>query len=211
MVPDAGPAPPWWIGTVRCGGAWPAPTGWYRVGGRTCSNSGGRPTRRVDDVLIEAWVPVAPPGRRGQRRDGQLPWTPKPVCSGGRPRSTETHADLDGLFEWAGATGALIVLSHDPHVDVPALAAGLAGAVSYVGAMGSRSTQSRRLERLRTMGLSEEQLVRIHRPIGLDLGGRRAPEVALAIAAEILAVHCGRSGRSLREVGGPIHGRPPSA
>ncbi|HLH45523.1 MAG TPA: XdhC family protein, partial [Acidimicrobiales bacterium] len=55
------------------------------------------------------------------------------------------------------------------------------------------------------------ELDRIHRPIGLDLGGRSAPEVALAICAEILAVHCGRSARPLRDRQGPINDRPTTA
>jgi xanthine dehydrogenase accessory factor len=72
--------------------------------------------------------------------------------------------------------------------------------------MGSRGTQSRRLERLAADGVAEEDRDRIHRPIGLNLGGRRAAEVALAIVAEILACHNGRDGRPLKETSGPIHG-----
>jgi xanthine dehydrogenase accessory factor len=113
---------------------------------------------------------------------------------------------VDGLLDWAGATGALVVCSHDPHVDSPTLAAGLARNTPYIGAMGSRGTQSRRVERLKAQGIGDDQIERIHRPIGLNLGGRRASEVALAIVAEILACHCGRDGRPLREIDGPIHG-----
>ena len=97
------------------------------------------------------------------------------------------------------------MLSHDPHVDAPALATALAGHVSYVGAMGSRATQSRRAERLLASGVTQQEIDRIHRPIGLDLGGRSSPEVALAIVAEILACHTGRDARPLRDRGGPIH------
>jgi xanthine dehydrogenase accessory factor len=122
-------------------------------------------------------------------------------------RSTEAGS-LDELFDWAGATAALIVLSHDPHIDTPALATGLARGVPYVGALGSRATQSRRLERLAAAGVEPAALDRIHRPIGLDLGGRSAPEVALAIAAEVLACHCGRDARPLRDATGPINDRP---
>ena len=97
------------------------------------------------------------------------------------------------------------MISHDPHVDVPALSAGLASGTAYVGAMGSRGTQARRATRMTQNGISEEDIDRIHRPIGLNLGGRRAPEVALAIVAEILACHCGRDGGSLKDTTGPIH------
>ena len=91
------------------------------------------------------------------------------------------------LSQIAQPTAALIVLSHDPHVDTPVLETALSRAVPYVGALGSRATQTRRLDRLRAAGVDAADLDRIHRPIGLDLGGRRASEVALSIAAEILA------------------------
>jgi hypothetical protein len=86
---------------------------------------------------------------------------------------------LDEALAWAGASAALVVLSHDPHVDVAAIAIALDRGVPYIGAMGSRRTQSRRMERLQALGRSETEIDRIHRPIGLDLGGRSAPEVAL--------------------------------
>jgi xanthine dehydrogenase accessory factor len=126
---------------------------------------------------------------------GLLGWETGPVDSG----------DLAESLAWAGGSAAVVVLSHDPHVDVPALQAALEAGAAYVGAMGSRRTQSRRLERLRAAGVADEVLDRIHRPVGLDLGGRSAPEVALSICAEILAVRHGRDGRSLRDRGGPIH------
>jgi xanthine dehydrogenase accessory factor len=172
----------------------------------------GRTTsRRVETesgvALIEAWVPeprlvVIGSGEvvvSIQAQAGLLGWE----C---RAAETADTGEVEGMLDWAGATAALIVLSHDPHVDTPALAAGLARPTSYIGAMGSRGTQSRRLERLAAEGLPPEQLDRIHRPIGLNLGGRRAPEVALAIVAEILACHHGRDARPLRDTSGPIHG-----
>jgi xanthine dehydrogenase accessory factor len=173
--------------------------------------AGRSSTRRIEDesgvVLVEAWVPsprlvvvgsgdlVAAIGAQG----ALLGWD----C-----RATDDPGELDDLFAWAGATAALVVLSHDPHVDTPALAAGLARGVPYVGAMGSRATQSRRLDRLAAAGVDSAARDRIHRPIGLDLGGRRAPEIALAIAAEILACHTGRDARPLRDATGPINDRP---
>jgi xanthine dehydrogenase accessory factor len=178
----------------------------------TLLREGRTASRRVETAagvaLVEAWVPTPRLVVVGggevvaalEAQAGLLGWA---VRSTDGPTAVEA---ADGLLDWAGATAALIVLSHDPHIDAPALAAGLARPIPYVGAMGSRGTQSRRLERLRAEGLPEEQLARIHRPIGLNLGGRRAPEVALAIVAEILAVHCGRDGRSLKETTGPIHG-----
>lgn len=169
--------------------------------GRTAS-------RRVETpagtALVEAWVPTP---RLVLVGSGDIASAVEAQAAllGWEMRATEGDA-TDELLDWAGSTAALIVCSHDPHVDAPALAAGLARPIPYIGAMGSRGTQSRRIERLRADGIPEEQLERIRRPIGLNLGGRRAAEVALAIVAEILAVHCGRDGRPLRETSGPIHG-----
>lgn len=173
--------------------------------------AGRSSTRRLTDgaevVLVEAWVPSP---RLVVVGSGDLvaAIAAQGALLGWDCQSTEDPAGLDELFDWAGATGALVVLSHDPHVDTPALAAGLAQGVPYVGAMGSRATQSRRLERLAATGVDTALVDRIHRPIGLDLGGRRAPEVALSIAAEILACHCGRDARPLRDATGPINDRP---
>jgi xanthine dehydrogenase accessory factor len=83
------------------------------------------------------------------------------------------------------------VLSHDDKLDVPALKVALASNARYIGALGSRKTMTGRMETLREIGVSEEQLARIHNPIGLNLGGRRPEEIALAIMAEIVAVRNG--------------------
>ena len=67
---------------------------------------------------------------------------------------------------------AICVLTHDPKFDVPALKVALASRAGYVGAMGSRRTHEDRLERLREAGVTDEELKRLHSPIGLDLGAR---------------------------------------
>jgi xanthine dehydrogenase accessory factor len=100
---------------------------------------------------------------------------------------------------------AVVVLSHDPEIDAPALAAALASG-SYVGALGSRHTQSRRREQLRDSGLDDTVIDRIHGPVGLDLGARTPEETSVAVAAEILAHRSGRSAGSLRASSGPING-----
>lgn len=102
-------------------------------------------------------------------------------------------------------TDAVVVLSHDPDVDVPALAAALATGC-YVGALGSRHTQSKRRDRLREYSLGDGVIDRIHGPVGLDLGARTPEETAVAIAGEILAHRSGRSAASLRHASGPING-----
>ncbi|WP_137391404.1 XdhC family protein [Rhodoligotrophos defluvii] len=80
---------------------------------------------------------------------------------------------------------ALIALTHDPKIDDPALQAALASPCFYIGALGSRKTHASRLERLEAAGHSPEVLERIHAPIGLDIGARGAPEIAVSIMAEI--------------------------
>ncbi len=157
-------------------------------------------------VLVEAWVP---PPRVVVVGSGDLvsALVAQSALLGWDARTVEAADALAAALDWAGATAALVVLSHDPHVDVPALRTGLDRQVPYVGAMGSRSTQSRRIERLTEAGVLPDSLGRIHRPIGLDLGGRSAPEIALAICAEILAARTGRDGGSLQDRTGPIHDR----
>jgi xanthine dehydrogenase accessory factor len=94
----------------------------------------------------------------------------------------------DGLRELRlDRSTALVILTHDPKFDLPALRAALASNAGYVGAIGSRKTNANRFEKLREEGFTDAQLARVHGPIGLDLGGRSAEETALAIMAEIVA------------------------
>jgi len=86
------------------------------------------------------------------------------------------------------ARTAICVLTHDAKFDVPALKAALATPARYIGAMGSRKTTARRREKLLAEGVAEEQLERIHAPIGLPIASRTPEEVAVAIGAEIIAV-----------------------
>lgn len=85
------------------------------------------------------------------------------------------------------AATALVALSHDPKLDDPALELALPSALFYIGALGSRRTHEKRLERLRAAGLGE-LTSRIHSPIGLDLGGRSPAEIAVSILAEVIQV-----------------------
>jgi xanthine dehydrogenase accessory factor len=88
----------------------------------------------------------------------------------------------------------VVVLTHDPKLDDPALLVALPSAARYVGALGSPRTHARRLERLRAAGVGEAQLARLHAPIGLRIGGQSPAEIAVSIIAEIVAVRNGRSG-----------------
>jgi len=91
---------------------------------------------------------------------------------------------------------AVVTLSHDPKLDDPALDVALRSEAFYVGALGSQKTQRLRRERLNAAGFGDADLARIRGPIGLDLGGRKAPEIAVAILAQIVAA---RHGRELRQ------------
>jgi xanthine dehydrogenase accessory factor len=85
---------------------------------------------------------------------------------------------------------AVVTLVHDPKIDDPALEAALKSEAFYVGALGSRGTHAKRVERFKEKGFPEADLTRIHAPVGLPLGGRKTPEIAVAILAEaIAAIH----------------------
>ncbi len=83
---------------------------------------------------------------------------------------------------------AVVTLTHDPKLDDPALEVALRSEVFYIGALGSARTQAKRLGRMRTLGFRDDQLSRIHGPIGLKLGGRDPAEIAIAILAEATQV-----------------------
>jgi xanthine dehydrogenase accessory factor len=103
------------------------------------------------------------------------------------------------------ADTAVVVLTHEERLDVPALTSALVGEAFYVGAIGSRRTQEKRRERLLEAGLGESELERLAGPAGLDLGAHTPAETAVSILAEVLAVRAGRSGGRLAERSGPIH------
>ena len=81
---------------------------------------------------------------------------------------------------------AFAALTHDPKIDDPGIEAALSARCFYVGALGSRKTHGRRLERLKESGLGEDALAAIHAPIGLEIGARTPAEIAVATLAEII-------------------------
>jgi xanthine dehydrogenase accessory factor len=93
----------------------------------------------------------------------------------------------------------VVILTHDPKFDLPALRSVLRKEVGYIGAIGSRKTNQNRFDALRAEGFTEDQLSRVHGPVGLDLGGRGAEETALGILAEITATRFGGSGAFMRD------------
>jgi xanthine dehydrogenase accessory factor len=128
-------------------------------------------------------------------------------------RARFPHAD-DIVVDWphrylerteVDARTAVCVLTHDAKFDIPLLRVALALPVGYVGAMGSRRTHDERLRLLGEAGVPEEQLARLHSPIGLDLGARTPEETAVSITAEIIAAGNQGTGLPLSGLSGPIH------
>jgi xanthine dehydrogenase accessory factor len=86
---------------------------------------------------------------------------------------------------------AVVALTHDPKLDDLALMEALKSPAFYVGALGSRANNLKRRDRLSQFDLTDEQIARLHGPIGLYIGSRTPPEIAVSIAAEITAVKNG--------------------
>src|SRR5579862_357514 len=108
--------------------------------------------------------------------------------------SPERFPDVKVIAEWPDKAlpplnvdryTAFVALTHDPKIDDPALLHALARDCFYVGALGSRKTHARRIERLKQQGLTDADLSRIHAPIGLDIGAVSPAEIAVAIMAQI--------------------------
>ncbi len=111
----------------------------------------------------------------------------------------------DYLPHMLNAHTALVVLSHDPKFDLPALRCALRSSTSYIGLLGSRRAQAARRAALRAEGFDDEALARIRGPVGLDIGGTTPGETAISILAEIIAQRSGRNGTPLLSERGAIH------
>lgn len=113
------------------------------------------------------------------------------------------HAD-ELIMQWPdealegklNSNSFVVLLTHDPKLDDPALKIALPSPARYVGALGSPKTHAKRLARLRDEGVPEEQLARLHAPIGLKIGGDTPEEIAVSIIAEIVAARHGLTGRA---------------
>jgi len=117
------------------------------------------------------------------------------------------HAD-ELIVEWPdevlekmdlNPSTSVAVLTHDPKFDEPTLKVILSRRVGYVGAIGSRKTSGERAERLKKLGLTDEQLAQIHGPIGLNIGATSPEEMALAIMAEIVATRHGKDRAAMHD------------
>jgi len=99
---------------------------------------------------------------------------------------------LDGKLN---SNSFVVLLTHDPKLDDPALKVALPSPARYVGALGSPTTHAKRLARLREDGVPEQQLARLHAPIGLKLGANTPEEIAVSIIAEVVAAKHGLTGK----------------
>jgi xanthine dehydrogenase accessory factor len=91
------------------------------------------------------------------------------------------------------ARAAVVVLSHDPKIDDPALIDALGSDAFYVGALGSKQTHAKRRERLPQAGIADADIERIHAPVGLDTGAQGSAAIALSIIAQIMAAQRGKA------------------
>ena len=108
----------------------------------------------------------------------------------------ERFPDIEIINKWpneafkkitSDTNTALITLTHDPKIDDPALQCALKGKFYYIGALGSKKTHSNRRARLKLAGFNENEINSIHGPVGINLGGKSASEIALSIAAQLVA------------------------
>src|SRR5438128_2423048 len=108
----------------------------------------------------------------------------------------ERFPDVKVIAEWPDTAlpplnidgyTAFVALTHDPKIDDPALTHALERDCFYIGALGSRKTHARRVERLKQQGIGDDAIARIHAPIGLSIGAVSPPEIAVAIMGEITA------------------------
>ena len=110
--------------------------------------------------------------------------------------SQQRFPDLKIINKWpeeafkeieTSSNTALIALTHDPKIDDPAIQHALKNKFYYIGALGSKKTHANRCQRLREAGFNDDQINFIHGPIGIKLGGRSAPEIALSIIAQLVS------------------------
>ncbi len=140
--------------------------------------------------IAQALVPMA----------GNMGYAVTVVDPRGPFNSAERFAEAERVHAWpdealAGlaldARTAVVALTHDPKLDDPALDQALRAPTGYIGALGSRKSQASRLQRLAALGHGAAALARVRGPVGLALGAVSAPEIALSILAEIVAVRRG--------------------
>jgi xanthine dehydrogenase accessory factor len=178
------------------------------VRGMACSllRRGATVTERITegglDVLLDLWVPVPTVLVVGSGAIGEALLAQAALLGWGGHRVTdldEARAALAGFTE----ADVLVLLDHAPRFDA-LLIDGVRRGQGFLGALGSRRTQTARRERLTRAGLSEAEIGTLHAPVGLDLAARTPAETAVSIVAEVIAVRGGRAGVALGGTEGRI-------
>jgi xanthine dehydrogenase accessory factor len=159
---------------------------------------GATATERVTDgfreLLVDVWVPVPTVLVVGAGALGEALAAQAAVLGWGFAAAA-TVEEATAAVQAFSAADVLVLLDHAPRFDAT-LIAGLRGQ-GFIGALGSRRTQHARRERLLRAGITEEELERLHGPVGLDLGARTPAETAVSIVAQVVAARAARSGVAL--------------
>lgn len=155
-------------------------------------------------VLLDVWVPVTTMLIVGRGAIGAALTAQCELLGWAVRTETELEPAVVAAKEFT-AVDVLVLLDHGPAFDA-VLVELLRSGRGFCGALGSRHTQEVRRRRLQAAGITEEELARLHGPVGLDLGAVRPAETAVSVVAEVLAVRRGRSGGPLATVVGRIGG-----
>lgn len=154
------------------------------------------------DVLLDLWVPVPTVLVVGAGAIADALLAQAALLGWVGERIIELDAAMAALSRFTDAD-VLVLLDHAPKFDA-LLIEGIRRGRGFLGALGSRRTQSARRGRLTAAGLTEAELAQLHGPVGLDLGARTPAETAVSIVAEVIAVRSGRSGAALADLSGRI-------
>jgi xanthine dehydrogenase accessory factor len=167
---------------------------------------GATVTERIPgaDLLLDLWVPVPSVLVVGGGAIADALVAQAAVLGWTAHRATDLVEARTAVAGFSDAD-VLVLLDHDPEFDA-VLHDGLRGGRGFIGALGSRHTQTARRERLYAAGLTDDDLAALHGPVGLDLGARTPAETAVSIVAQVIAVRAGRSAGSLAHTEGRIGG-----
>jgi xanthine dehydrogenase accessory factor len=169
---------------------------------------GATATERIEldgrELLVDLWVPVPSVLVVGSGAIGAALAAQAELLGWGVRHAGDPDATAAAVAAFTEAD-VLVLLDHAPAFDA-ALVEGLRRGRGFIGALGSRRTQSARRERLLAAGITEDELARLHGPVGLDLGARTPAETAVSIVAQVVASRSGRTATALAASGSRIGG-----
>ncbi|WP_296377143.1 MULTISPECIES: XdhC family protein [unclassified Pseudonocardia] len=161
------------------------------------------PNEAGPELLLDLWVPVPSVLIVGSGAIGAALEAQAALLGWSSRYESELDATVAAVAAFSDAD-VLVLLDHAPSFDA-ALIEGLRGR-GFIGALGSRHTQSARRERLLAAGLTADEMARLYGPVGLDLGARTPAETAVSIVAQVIAARAGRAGTALAAAEGRIGG-----